>query len=140
MKKISTATAHAIRKVESQRLTIGLDLGDRSSWYCVLDETGEVLLEQKLSTIPKTMREVFGEMPRSRIAWETGMHSPWVSRLLSELRHELIVAHARKVRLIGKSRKRTIAWVRRPRHQISFPFPSAFALRPLRPSSPISAV
>src|SRR5437867_1815046 len=49
MKKISTATAHAIRKVESQRLTIGLDLGDRSSWYCVLDETGEVLLEQKPS-------------------------------------------------------------------------------------------
>src|SRR6059058_5900757 len=106
MKKISTGTAHAIRKVESQRLTIGLDLGDRWSWYCVLDETGEVLLEQKLSTIPKTMREVFGEMPRSRIALETGMHSPWVSRLLSELGHEVIVAHARKVRLIGESRKK----------------------------------
>src|SRR6266446_8482230 len=106
MKKISTATAHAIRKVESQRLTIGLDLGDRSSWYCVLDETGEVLLEQKLSTIPKTMREVFGEMPRSRIALETGMHSPWVSRLLSKLGHEVIVANARKVRLIGESRKK----------------------------------
>src|SRR6266581_3328821 len=106
MKKISTATAHAIRKVESQRLTIGLDLGDRSSWYCVLDETGEVLLEQKLSTIPKTMREVFGEMPRSRIALETGMHSPWVSRLLSDLGHEVIVANARKVRLIGESRKK----------------------------------
>src|SRR5437867_4120820 len=106
MKKISTATAHAIRKVESQRLTIGLDLGDRWSWYCVLDETGEVLLEQKLSTIPKTMREVFGEMPRSRIALETGMHSPWVSRLLSELGHEVIVAHARKVRLIGESRRK----------------------------------
>src|SRR5438309_6277519 len=106
MKKISTATAHAIRKVESQRLTIGLDLGDRSSWYCVLDETGEVLLEQKLGTIPKTMRAVFGEMPRSRIALETGMHSPWVSRLLSELGHEVIVAHARNVRLIGESRRK----------------------------------
>src|SRR5213594_3953929 len=106
MKKISTATAHAIRKVESQRLTIGLDLGDRWSWYCVLDETGEVLLEQKLSTIPKTMREVFGEMPRSRIALETGMHSPWVSRLLTELGHEVIVAHARNVRLIGESRRK----------------------------------
>src|SRR5947208_8233109 len=106
MKKISTATAHAIRKVESQRLTIGLDLGDRWSWYCVLDETGEVLLEQKLSTIPKTMREVFGEMPRSRIALETGMHSPWVSRLLSELGHEVIVAHARNVRWIGESRRK----------------------------------
>src|SRR6266516_5626866 len=106
MKKISTATAHAIRKVESQRLTIGLDLGDRSSWYCVLDETGEVLLEQKLSTIQKTMRGVVGEMPRSRIALETGMHSPWVSRLLSGLGHETIVAHARNVRLIGESRRK----------------------------------
>jgi transposase len=37
---------------------------------------------------------------------ETGMHSPWVSRLLSELGHEVIVAHARNVRLIGESRKK----------------------------------
>jgi Transposase len=41
-------------------------------------------------------------MPRSRIALETGMHSPWVSRVLSELGHEVIVAHARNVRLIGE--------------------------------------
>ena len=52
------------------------------------------------------MKEVFGGMPRSRIALETGMHSPWVSRLLSELGHEVIVAHARNVRLIGESRKK----------------------------------
>ena len=45
-------------------------------------------------------------MPRSRIALETGMHSPWVSRVLSELGHEVIVAHARNVRLIGESRKK----------------------------------
>ena len=45
-------------------------------------------------------------MPRSRIALETGTHSPWVSRLLSELGHEVIVAHARNVRLIGESRKK----------------------------------
>jgi len=45
-------------------------------------------------------------MPRSRIALETGMHSPWVSRLLSELGHEVTVAHARNVRLIGESRKK----------------------------------
>jgi transposase len=106
MKKISTAAAREIRKVEGQRLTIGLDLGDRSSWYCVLGEAGEVLLEQKLPTTPKAMKEVFGGMPRSRIALETGMHSPWVSRLLSELGHEVIVAHARNVRLIGESRRK----------------------------------
>jgi hypothetical protein len=106
MKKISTAAAKQTRNFQDQKLTIGLDLGDRSSWYCVLDGVGEVLLEQKLGTTPKAMKEVFGGMPRSRIALETGMHSPWVSRLLSELGHEVIVAHARNVRLIGESRKK----------------------------------
>src|SRR5207302_3200725 len=106
MKKVSTVAAKASRKFSQQKLTIGLDLGDRSSWYCVLDEAGSVLLEQRLDTTPKAMREVFGGMPRSRIALETGMHSPWVSRLLSECGHDVIVAHARDVRLIGESRKK----------------------------------
>src|SRR6202158_2919892 len=106
MKKISTATAKKVEKSESQKLTIGLDLGDRWSWYCVLNEAGEVVLEQKVATTPKAMKEVFGGMPRSRMALETGTHSPGVSRLLSELGHEVIVAHARNVRLIGESRKK----------------------------------
>ena len=106
MKKISTTTATQTKNNRDRKLTIGLDLGDRSSWYCVLDEDGEVLLEQRVGTTPKAMKEVFGGMPRSRIALETGMHSPWVSRLLSELGHEVIVAHARNVRLIGESRKK----------------------------------
>jgi transposase len=106
MKKISTEAVKQNRNFSEQKLTIGLDLGDRSSWYCVLDEAGSVLLGQRLSTTPKAMKEALGGMPRSRIALETGMHSPWVSRLLSELGHEVIVAHARKVRLIGESRKK----------------------------------
>jgi transposase len=85
---------------------VGLDLGDRNSWYCVLDEAGAVVLEQKVSTTAKALSEGFGGMGRSRVALETGMHSPWVSRLLSGLGHEVIVAHARKVRLIGESRKK----------------------------------
>ena len=106
MKKVSTVAAKQRRKLSDQKLTVGLDLGDRSSWYCMLDESGVVLQEQKLGTTPKAMKEVFGKMPRSRIALETGMHSPWVSRVLSELGHEVIVAHARNVRLIGESRKK----------------------------------
>jgi transposase len=65
-----------------------------------------VLLERKLSTTPKAMKVIFRAMPRSRIALETGTHSPWVSRLLKELGHEPIVAHARSVRLIGESRRK----------------------------------
>ena len=103
MKKISIAAARQTKNFRDHKLTIGLDLGDRSSWYCVLDESGEVLLEQKLATTPKAMKEVFGGMPRSRIALETGTHSPWVSQLLSVLGHEVIVANARRVRLISES-------------------------------------
>ena len=75
MKKISTVTTKKVEKNASQKLTIGLDLGDRFSWYCVLDEAGEVVLEQKVATTPKAMKEVFGGMPRSRMALETGTHS-----------------------------------------------------------------
>jgi transposase len=37
---------------------------------------------------------------------ETGTHSPWVSRLLTALGHQVIVGHAQKVRLITKSRRK----------------------------------
>jgi transposase len=65
-----------------------------------------VLLERRVSTTPKALREVFAGMPHSRVALETGMHSPWVGRLLREVGHEVIVAHARNVRLIAESRKK----------------------------------
>src|SRR6266487_3732546 len=106
MKKVSTAVIKQSRNFSQQKLTIGLDLGDRSSCYCVLDETGRMVMEHKVCTTPKALQVALGGMPRSRIALETGMHSPWVSRLLSELGHEVIVAHARKVRLIGESRRK----------------------------------
>src|SRR5436309_1821770 len=106
MKKVSTTATKQSRNFSEQKLTIGLDLGDRSSHYCVLDEKGRILVESKVPTSPNGMKGVFGSMPRSRIALETGTHSPWVSRLLSGLGHEVIVAHARNVRLIGESRRK----------------------------------
>src|SRR6202035_973753 len=81
MKKVSTRTAKQSRNISQQKLTIGLDLGDRNSWYCVLDETGGIQLEQRVHPTAKTLQEVFGAMPRSRIALEIGTHSPWISRL-----------------------------------------------------------
>ncbi len=106
MKKLTTTMMQRTLNKQDGHLTIGLDLGDRSSFYCVLDETGDVLMEQRVSTSPKAMKEIFGAMPGSRIALEAGTHSPWVSRLLKELGHEPIVAHARSVRLIGESRRK----------------------------------
>ena len=113
MKKVSTVAAKPSKKISQQKLTVGLDLGDRNSWYCVLDKCGQIQVEQRVRTNAKALQEVFAAMPHSRIALEIGTHSPWISRLLSELGHEVIVANARKVRLIGESRKKTIGWMRR---------------------------
>src|SRR5579862_2646536 len=106
MKKVSTVAAKPSQKISRQKLTVGLDLGDRNSWYCALDESGQIQVEQRVRTNVNALQEVFSAMPHSRVALEIGTHSPWISRLLSELGHEVIVANARKVRLIGESRKK----------------------------------
>ena len=85
MKKISTVQVFGNEIFKEQKLTIGVDLGDRWSFYCVLDEAGKIILEQKVSTTPEAMKETFERIPRSLMALETGTHSPWVSRLLREL-------------------------------------------------------
>ncbi len=78
MKKISTMQVFGNEIFKEQKLTIGVDLGDRWSFYCVLDEAGKIILEQKLPTTPEAMKQTFGKIPRSLIALETGTHSPWV--------------------------------------------------------------
>src|SRR5579863_8713780 len=89
-----------------ERITIGIDLGDKTSRYCVLNEGGEITLERSLPTTKKGMLQAFGAMPRCRIAIEVGTHSPWLSRLLSGLGHEVIVANARQVKLISASSRK----------------------------------
>src|SRR5258708_1309399 len=106
MKKNSTVAIRRKQIFKRKTLTIGMDLGDRFTYYCILDEAGEVMVEQKLPTTKQAMKHVFGAMPSSRVALETGAHSPWVSRQLTELGHEVIVAHARNVRLIGESSRK----------------------------------
>ena len=106
MKKISTVQEFGNEILKEQKLTIGVDLGDRWSFYCVLEEAGKIIVEQKVPTTPEAVKQTFSRVPQSRIALETGTHSPWVSRLLTALGHEVIVAHAQKVQLITKSNRK----------------------------------
>jgi transposase len=106
MKKSSTVQTFSNEIFKEQKLTIGLDLGDRWSFYCVLDEAGNIIVEQKVPTTAEGMKQTFARIPRSLIALETGTHSPWISRLLTELGHEVLVAHAQKVELITKSNRK----------------------------------
>lgn len=91
---------------KSEALTIGLDLGDKMSHYCVLAGDGEKLYEGKVATNKQALAEVFGALAKCRIALEVGTHSPWVSRLLAGLGQEVMVANARQVKLITQSSRK----------------------------------
>ena len=87
--------------------TVGIDLGDQMSHYCVLDEQGDIVSEGTLRTTEAGFREQFQSMARARIVMETGTHSPWVSRYLEKLGHEVLVANARQVRIIYDNDRKT---------------------------------
>jgi transposase len=90
------------------KMTAGLDLGDRYSYLCLLDtDGGEAIEESRVRTTPEALRRRFASERPMRIAIETGTHSPWVSRLLEECGHEVLVANARKLRLIYANRRKT---------------------------------
>jgi transposase len=106
MKKTSTVRVNGNMIFKGHKLTIGVDLGDHWSCYCVLDEAGKIILEQKVAMTPEAVKQTFAKIPQGLIALETGTHSPWVGRLLTELGHKVIVAHAQKVQLITKSNRK----------------------------------
>src|SRR5580698_2826879 len=108
MKKHNTVKQSPKRATarEAGPITIGMDLGDKTSCYCVLGGDGEVLSEGSVATTKKAMTQKFAGMRRCRIAMEVGTHSPWLSRLLSRLGFEVIVANARQVRLISASSRK----------------------------------
>ncbi len=81
-------------------ITTGLDVGDRFSHYCELDEAGAVFAEGRVRTNDAALRRHFEGAACARVVLEVGTHSPWISRLLEALGHEVIVANARRVRMI----------------------------------------
>jgi transposase len=87
-------------------ITIGMDLGDKTSRYCVLGANGERLSEGSVATTRKAMAQKFAGMVRCRVAMEVGTHSPWLSRWLTSLGFEVIVANARQVQLISANSRK----------------------------------
>src|ERR687898_1595932 len=89
-------------------MTAGLDIGDKHSYLCLLDTaSGEVMEEGRMRTTPEAFRRRFSSEQPMPIAIEAGTHSPWVSRLLKECGHEVLVANARKLRLIYANKCKT---------------------------------
>jgi Transposase len=93
---------------DQPHLTAGLDLGDKYPYLCLIDQqSGEVMEEGRLPTTPEAFRRRFASEQPMRIAIEAGTHSPWASRVLEECAHEVLVANARKLRLIYANKRKT---------------------------------
>jgi len=78
-------------------VTVGLDLGDKYSWMCVLDQDASTIEEARIATTPEAVRRRFSEMAPARVALETGTASRWVEQVLKACGHEAIVANAQEV-------------------------------------------
>lgn len=88
-------------------MIMGLDLGDTYSRYCALDSDGEIQNEGRVRTTEKGVRGHFERLEPCLVAIETGTHTWWMGRLLSELGHEVVVANARKVRAISQNERKS---------------------------------
>jgi len=85
---------------------IGIDLGDKRSYYCILDKNANIVADGSLGTRVMEFDLYFKAIPKSRIALEVGTHSPWISPLLEDLGHVVYVANPRKIGGGKKSRRR----------------------------------
>lgn len=119
----------AAKKPQPQRIHIvGVDVSDRISHYCVLGPGGEIESEGTLRTTPAGFSTQFPAAIRCRIVLEVGTHSPWISRQLRSLGHEVIVANAGRVRMIYQNDNkndrvdaRTLARLARVDHALLHP-------------------
>ena len=86
---------------------VGIDLGDRKSHYCVLNQDGLMMEEGSLASTPAAFKAHFGALESSLIALEVGVHSRWVSRALSDCGHQVVVANPIRLKLIHKSSRKS---------------------------------
>jgi transposase len=84
--------------------TIGLDLGDRKSAVCVLDEAGAIVTTATIATTRDALTGFFTPYAHARAVCEVGTHSPWVARLLAAVVREVWVANPSQVH--GRNRRR----------------------------------
>jgi transposase len=92
-----------LRAAIPAKMTIGLDLGDRYSYLCAVEAGGEAIESGRIQTTRSALEKRFRGVEAARVVLEAGTHSPWVSRLLGECGHEVLVANPRKLRLITQN-------------------------------------
>lgn len=88
------------------KITVGLDVGDKVSVICEVDGRAVVVRRNSVATTAAGIEGYFGGRDRCRVVLEVGTHSPWLSRQLVGLGHDVIVANPSAMYARGHQRKR----------------------------------
>lgn len=86
-----------------KRNTIGMDMGDRKHTICIIDPQGRVVSRKTVTNTAAALRKCFKNQKPALFAIEAGTHSAWVSHVLEEMGHEVLVGNPRKLRAIWDS-------------------------------------
>src|SRR3989304_5878887 len=114
------STTHSVQITGQQTgVTIGVDLSDRYSSFCILDADGTVAEEGRVRTTTPALQRRFGTLAPCRVVLEVGTHSPWMSRLLAGLGHEVGIAHPRVGPYLGLTPRQRQSGARSPQLPIS---------------------
>lgn len=112
-----SATMRSIESKEGPGVTVGLDVGDRYTHVHALGADGEVVRERRVRTTEAALSTALTGLPRSRVVLEAGPRSPWLSRVVADVGHEVVVANPRQVALIARGQRKTdrldAAWLAR---------------------------
>jgi transposase len=106
--KAKKATLKEIEALsQEEKLTVGIDIGDRFSRYCIVSSRGATLIEGKLATKREELSVTFkGFAKTTAMAMEAGTHSPWISRYLESLGFDPIVGNPRRLALISQTKRK----------------------------------
>lgn len=98
-----------MKTTTASKTTVGIDLGDMKHEAYALSAEGELVSRHEVMNTEDGLRELSERYPGALMVMEAGTHSPWVSRYLEGLGHEVIVANPRKLRAIYESDNKTDA-------------------------------
>jgi transposase len=86
---------------------VGLDVSDKFTEVCVLDDKGAVVDQDRIRTTQGGLAKRLSKLRNARVILEVGVHSRWMAELIGTLGHEVIVANPRQVRLIWQRRTKS---------------------------------
>ena len=92
-----------VKPVNVATQVLSLDLGDRSSRYCVFGADRELVAQGSVATTRQDLQRLFAQYSPREVSMEVGGHSPWLSRLVESLGMRATVANSRKLDLITRN-------------------------------------